>query len=208
MSEQRNLPRLTLPPIAGEQTEERLQAVTIGALQPLIGKNVIADYDARWPELYATEAAKIRAALGERALSLEHVGSTSVPGLPAKPLIDILLVVADTTDEAAYVPPLEGAGYALRLREPDWYQHRMLKGFDPEVNLHVFNPDCEETRRMLLMRDWLRANPADRDLYARTKRELAAREWKYMQNYADAKGAVVHEILSRAIAASDAEETA
>lgn len=184
-----------------EQSDERLRAVTIGALQPLTARIVIADYDAAWPRMFAAESAKIREALGERALLLEHVGSTSVHGLPAKPLIDILLVVADTTDEAAYVPTLEAAGYTLRIREPDWYQHRMFKGAMPEVNLHVFNPDCEESARMLLMRDWLRANPADHDLYAGTKRELAAREWKYMQNYADAKSDIVREILARAIAA-------
>ena len=120
-----------------------------------------------------------------------------VPGLPAKPLIDINLVVADTTDEDAYVPPLEALGYELRVREPDWFQHRMLRGCDPPVNLHVFPPGCEEVPRMLAFRDHLRTNEADRELYARAKRELAAKEWKYVQNYADAKTAVVQEILSR-----------
>lgn len=179
-------------------TEEQLRAVTIGELQPLAGRVRVVEYDPDWPRQFAAEAGKIRAALGQRVLLLEHAGSTSVPGLAAKPLIDIVLVVADTTDEAAYVPDLERAGYVLRIREPDWYQHRMLKGADPDVNLHVFSPDCEEVERMLLMRDWLRANTADRELYARTKRELAAREWKYTQHYADAKTAVVEAILARA----------
>ena len=118
-------------------------------------------------------------------------------GLPAKPLIDINLVVPDTTDEAAYVPPPEAIGYVLRIREPDWFEHRMLRGFDPPVNLHVFPPGCEEVERMLRFRDHLRTNEADRELYNRTKRELAAKEWKYVQNYADAKSAVVQEILAR-----------
>jgi GrpB-like predicted nucleotidyltransferase (UPF0157 family) len=131
-------------------------------------------------------------------LQLDHVGSTSVRGLPAKPLIDINMVVADTTDEDAYVPPLEGLGYELRVREPDWYEHRLLRGFDPPVNLHVFNPGCEEVEQMLLLRDWLRTHEEDRDLYARRKRELAAQEWKYVQNYADAKSEVIQEILARA----------
>jgi GrpB-like predicted nucleotidyltransferase (UPF0157 family) len=121
-----------------------------------------------------------------------------VPGLAAKPLIDINLVVSDTTDEAAYVPQLEAVGYSLRVREPDWYEHRLLRGFDPPVNLHVFPPGCEEVERTLVFRDWLLANGADRELYARTKRELAQKDWKYVQNYADAKTAVIQEILGRA----------
>ena len=130
-------------------------------------------------------------------LQLDHVGSTSVPGLPAKQLIDINLVVADTTDEDTYVPPLEAVGYELRVREPDWHQHRLLRGFDPPVNLHVFPKGCEEVERMLRFRDHLRTNDADRKLYERAKRELAAQEWKYVQNYADAKSTVVQDILSR-----------
>ncbi len=190
------------PASAAPSTEEQILAARIGPTQPLNGPVYLAEYDPAWPQMYLVEAAKIRAALGERALSLEHVGSTSVPGLAAKPLIDILLVVADSSDEAAYVPALEAQGYALHIREPEWYQHRVLKGINPAVNLHVFSPGCVETRRMLLMRDWLRATPADRDLYERTKRDLAQREWKYVQNYADAKSAVVEEILARASAAS------
>ncbi len=178
-------------------TEEEMRAATIGPLQPLAGKIVIVDYDPRWPEQYTTEARKIRGALGARALLLEHVGSTSVPNLAAKPILDILLVVADSADEASYVPALEQTGYVLRNREPAWYEHRVLKGVDPAVNLHVFSPDCPETERMLLMRDWLRTHDDDRDLYERTKRKLAEREWKYVQNYADAKTAVVEEILAR-----------
>jgi GrpB-like predicted nucleotidyltransferase (UPF0157 family) len=185
-------------------TEEQILAAHVGLTQPLNGRVYLADYDPAWPQLYASEAGKIRAALGERALLLEHVGSTSVPGLAAKPLIDILLVVADSADETAYVPALEAQGYALRIREPGWYQHRMLKGARPEVNLHIFSPGCVEIRRMLLMRDWLRANEADRERYERTKRDLAQREWKYVQNYADAKGEVVEAILARAARASDA----
>jgi GrpB-like predicted nucleotidyltransferase (UPF0157 family) len=185
-------------------TEEQILAAHVGPTQPLNGRVHLADYDPAWPQLYANEAEKIRTALGERALLLEHVGSTSVPGLAAKPLIDILLVVADSADETAYVPALEAQGYALRIREPGWYQHRVLKGANPEVNLHVFSPGCVEIHRMLLMRDWLRANEADRERYERTKRDLAQREWKYMQNYADAKSEVVEAILARAASASDA----
>jgi GrpB-like predicted nucleotidyltransferase (UPF0157 family) len=179
-------------------TEEEMRAATIGPLQPLAGKIVIVDYDPRWPEQYATEARKIRGALGARALLLEHVGSTSVPNLAAKPILDIVLVVADSADEASYVPALEQTGYVLRNREPAWYEHRVLKGVEPTVNLHVFSPGCPETERMVRMRDWLRTHEDDRALYEKTKRELAQRTWKYVQNYADAKTAVVEAILARA----------
>jgi GrpB-like predicted nucleotidyltransferase (UPF0157 family) len=191
-----------LPAQTHETTEEEMRAATIGPLQPLNGPVLIVDYNPEWPRQFDAEAAKIRAALGERALLLEHVGSTSVPGLAAKPILDILLVVGDTRDEAAYVPPLEAVGYVLRNREPAWYEHRVLKGVDPAVNLHVFPAGCEETERMLLMRDWLRAHQDDRELYERTKRALAQRTWKYTQNYADAKTTVVEEILARARAAA------
>jgi GrpB-like predicted nucleotidyltransferase (UPF0157 family) len=178
--------------------DAQIEAAHVGGNLPQYQDIVIADYDPEWPHWFEQAAERIRGALGDRVLQLDHVGSTSVPGLPAKPLIDINLVVADTTDEDAYVPPLEAIGYELRVREPDWFEHRMLRGFDPPVNLHVFPRGCEEIDRMLRFRDHLRTNEADRELYARTKRELSGQAWKYVQNYADAKTAVVREILSRA----------
>jgi GrpB-like predicted nucleotidyltransferase (UPF0157 family) len=180
------------------QTEEQILAVRLGPVAPLNGPIYIADYDPEWPRLFAREAERVRAVLGDRVLMLEHVGSTSVPGLAAKPRIDMLLVVPDSADEPAYVPDMEAAGYTLVIREPDWYQHRAFKGPDVDINLHVFSPGCTEIERMRRFRDWLRGNVADRELYERTKRELARREWKYTQNYADAKTAVVEEILARA----------
>ena len=179
-------------------TEEHIRAATIGELVPLVGPIHIVDSDPQWPRLFAREAERIQAALGDRVLLLEHVGSTSVPGLAAKPRIDVLLVVANSADEPAYVPALEAAGYVLRIREPAWYEHRLFEGPDTDINLHVFSPGCPEIDRMLLFRDWLRSHAADRRLYERTKRELARQDWKYTQNYADAKTAVVEEILARA----------
>jgi GrpB-like predicted nucleotidyltransferase (UPF0157 family) len=158
----------------------------------------IVEYDPRWPELFAREADRIRSVLGSEALRIEHVGSTSVPGLAAKPVIDLLLAVADSAREVAYAPALEAAGYALRIRELDWYEHRMFKGPDTDINLHVFSSGCAEIDRMLLFRDWLRSNAADRDLYARTKLALAQKDWTEVQHYADAKTAVVAEITARA----------
>lgn len=180
------------------RTEEEIAAYTIGELRPLTEPILIADYDPTWPALFEREAERIRRALGDRVVALEHVGSTSVPGLAAKPRIDVLLVVPDSSDEPAYVPALEAAGYVLRIREPDWHQHRVLKGPDTDVNLHVFSPGCVEIERMLRFRDWLRANDVDRALYERTKRELATRPWKHVQHYADAKTEVVEQILARA----------
>jgi GrpB-like predicted nucleotidyltransferase (UPF0157 family) len=159
---------------------------------------VLVDYDPDWPRLFEREAARIGDALGGRALQIEHVGSTAVPGLAAKPVVDVALVVADSSDETAYVDALEAAGYVLRIREPDWFEHRLLKGPDTSVNVHVFSAGCPEVERMLLFRDWLRRNEADRELYERAKRELARKEWKYVQHYADAKSDVVERIIARA----------
>jgi GrpB-like predicted nucleotidyltransferase (UPF0157 family) len=158
----------------------------------------LVEYDPAWPELYEREAERIRAALGDRLRVLEHAGSTSVPGLAAKPIIDIVLAVADSADESAYVPALDDAGYVLAIREPDWHEHRLLKGNDPTVNLHIFSHGSAEVERMLAFRDRLRTNEAERLLYERTKRELAQRTWTYVQDYADAKTQIVEAILARA----------
>jgi GrpB-like predicted nucleotidyltransferase (UPF0157 family) len=181
-----------------EISDEELQKVIIGELKPHNAPITLVDYDTEWPRLFQREEQRIRAALDDVVLRLEHVGSTSVPGLAAKPIIDILLVVRDSADEASYVLALEGAGYVLRAREPDWFEHRCLKGQDPAVNLHVFSDGVAEIERMLRFRDWLRHDDVDRELYESTKRKLAQRTWRHMQHYANAKSAVVEEILARA----------
>ncbi|HVS05306.1 MAG TPA: GrpB family protein [Candidatus Dormibacteraeota bacterium] len=179
-------------------TEEQIRAVTIGELEPLSARVRLVDYDPGWPDRFRREAERIRAVLGDRVLQLEHVGSTAVPGLSAKPIIDLLLVLENSADEPAYVPAMETAGYVLRIREPEWNEHRLFKGPDTNINLHVFSSGCPEIERMLAFRNWLRINPSDRELYARTKLELAQKKWKYVQNYADAKTAVVEQIMVRA----------
>jgi GrpB-like predicted nucleotidyltransferase (UPF0157 family) len=182
--------------------EERLRAVTIGELRPLDGPIRLVEYDPAWPQRFAHEAQRIRAALGARALAVEHCGSTAVPGLAAKPLVDVVLAVADAGDEAAYLPDLSAAGYVLRIREPDWLQHRLLVTPASDVNLHVFSAGCPEIARMLRFRDWLRGNADDRRRYEDVKQRLAAQDWRYVQEYADAKSRVVTEILDRADAAA------
>jgi len=191
-------PAVDEPPLT---RDEEIAAARIGPPEILDAPILLADYDPGWPALFEREAARIRRALGDRALRVEHVGSTSVPLLAAKPRIDILLVVADSSDEATYVPALEAAGYVLRIREPAWHEHRMLNGPDTPLNLHVFSSGSPEVERLLRFRDHLRRSDADRRHYETTKRALASKKWKDTQHYADAKTAVVEEILARADAA-------
>src|SRR5262245_9224483 len=179
-------------------TEEQIIAATVGPRQPLNGTIYLAPHDPAWPSLFTRLKAQIQEALGDAILLLEHVGSTSVPGLSAKPIIDMVMAVADSSDETSYVKPLEAMGYMLRIREPSWYEHRLLKSPAIQANLHVFSAGCQEIQRMVLFRDWLRNHIDDRLLYEATKRDLAARTWNYTQNYADAKSEVVQAILARA----------
>lgn len=173
---------------------------------PFGDQPVVVDPDPGWADLFEQDAAVIRAALGDVALAVEHVGSTSVPGLPAKAVIDILLLVPDSGDETAYLPAMEAAGYRLRVREPEWLEHRVVAlrvtdGDSHNANVHVLSPGGAadtEIARMRMFRDWLRAHPDDRDRYAAVKRELATRRWRYVQDYADAKTEVVEQILAKA----------
>ena len=178
--------------------ERDLRPLSLGPLDRVHGGIALAEPDPRWPQLYEREAARIRSLLGDEVLILEHVGSTSVAGMPAKPVIDILLIVPDSRDEAAYAPRLEAGGYVLRIRETDWHQHRMFKGPDTNVQVHVFSHGSPEIERMVGFRDRLRTHPEEFELYLATKRELAARDWEFVQQYADAKSAVVESITARA----------
>jgi len=121
---------------------DQLAAGWVGGAKPPDQPIVIVEPDAAWPAEFAIAADRVRSLLGDTALRIEHVGSTSVPGLPAKPIIDIDLHVADTAAEDAYVPVLEKEGYRLVLREPWWNGHRMLVGPNGRVNLHVFPADA------------------------------------------------------------------
>lgn len=184
--------------MANDPIEERIREVIIGEIESLA--IVVVDYDPAWAERFRHEETKIRAALGEAALAIEHIGSTSVPGLAAKPIVDILLVAEDSSDEASYAPALESAGYVLRVREPHFDEHRMFRTPEKDAHVHVFSPGSPEIVRYLLLRDHLRDNDEDRELYAQTKRDLASRDWPSMQHYAEAKTEVIEGIIARAVA--------
>lgn len=185
-------------PTPNTMTEAQILAASVVPPAQLNGPIKLSPYHSRWPSDYEHLANQIHQALGDIVLQLEHVGSTSVPGLAAKPIIDMVMVVADSSAESTYVPPLEQIGYTLKIREPDWNEHRLLKPKTIDGNLHVFSQGCEEIKKMIRFRDWLRTHPDDRQLYENTKLSLAAKTWKYTQNYADAKSEVIQTIMNRA----------
>ncbi len=180
------------------RNDEELQKLIVGELKPHNAPIILVEYDPHWPKAFEREANRVRSILGDKIIQVEHVGSTSVPGLCAKPIIDMLLVVENSADEPSYVPALAAAGYTLRIREPEWFEHRMFKGPDIDINLHVFGSGTSEIDRMLRFRDWLRSNETDRNKYAQVKRDLAKNKWRHIQNYADAKTSIVQEIMERA----------
>ncbi len=156
----------------------------------------LVEYDASWPAKFATHAAAIAAALGGQALLIEHIGSTSVPGLIAKAKVDILLVVPNSADEPAFLPQMEAAGYQFRIREPHWHEHRLFSPPERDANIHVVSQGCTAIERWLTFRDRLRSDRGDRDLYASTKQELAGQRWPDTNAYADAKGEVIERIIA------------
>ena len=165
----------------------------------------LADADPGWSDVFVSIAATIKNALGERAIMIEHVGSTAVPGLAAKPVIDVGLTVADSADEAAYLPDLLRLGFEHIVREPWWYEHRCLRLAEPRCNLHVFSPGCPEPVRHRIFRDWLTANAADRRLYEQSKRdaaEAARTSGEDVTGYNARKQAVIRAIYGRAFAAA------
>lgn len=157
---------------------------------------VVVDYDPSWPDRYAILAGEIRAALGDAVLDLDHVGSTAVPGLAAKDVVDIDLTVADPRDEPAYLPALAGIGWRHELREPSWHEHRGLSRREPRANLHVFGPDCPEVIRHRMFRDWLRSHPDDRRRYEAAKRS-AVPGGGHVMDYNARKQDTVREIYDR-----------
>lgn len=189
-----------------ELTDEYIQKVVINGNIEHNQTILLKPYDDRWPALFKREKNRISKILRDRALMIEHIGSTSVPGLTAKPIIDILLVVDDAGKEELYVNDLCEHGYILRIKEPDFENHHMFKGPDTDINLHVFSKNSKEIEKYLLFRNYLRHHDDARQLYEDTKKELAKKTWKYVQNYADAKTDVVQKILKAAIEENNQNE--
>ena len=176
-------------------TDDDLARLLVHGPRPV--RVTLSEYDPAWPRRFRERAAELREVLGHRAVLVEHIGSTSVPGLAAKPVVDIVVGIEDPDDEPAYLPDLEAAGYDLRVREP---HHRRLRTGDPDepVNLHCYPPGHAEVRKYLVFRDRLRADAADRQLYEAAKRALADREWPDMNYYAEAKSPTIQAVLARA----------
>lgn len=183
--------------------EKHMAAARVDGDSPLSDPIVIVESAPDWPDRFNEHAEAISQALTDVALRIEHVGSTSVPGLPAKPIIDIDAHVADSSAEQHYVPALQAIGYRMVIREPWWNGHRML--VTPQeagrVNLHVFPADAPEPLRHLLFRDWLRSHPKDRERYAAAKRELARSTAGHPADYNLAKNEVIDEIFAHIFSA-------
>lgn len=181
-------------------TPEQHAAGLVGEAPRRWSAVVVDDYDSRWPLWYETTRARLTEALGDLVLDIEHVGSTAVPGLPAKPVIDIDLTVPDSADEAGYLPALDRIGFRLVLREPWWHGHRMLVSAADDVHLHVWPPGAPEPVRHRLFRDWLRTHPEDLRRYADAKRRLARDTAQRPGDYSLAKNDVIDGIFAKIFA--------
>ena len=156
----------------------------------------VLPYDEQWSQIYLTQKKLILAELGNTILSIEHIGSTSVPNLSAKLVIDIDLIVEDPNQEDLYVSKLHKLGYDLTVREPSWYGHRMLRLDAPRVNLHIFPPMCPEHWRHLLFKEWLMNHPDDLFLYCKAKEE-AQNQVENSHEYNGKKQPVIHKIYQK-----------
>jgi GrpB-like predicted nucleotidyltransferase (UPF0157 family) len=180
-------------------TDETLETGLIGGVEKRDIK--IAEYDPKWPALFEKHAKTIADAIGSAARRIEHIGSTSVPSLAAKPIIDILVVVKDSGDESVYLRQLEAAGYLLRVREPDWYEHRMFRTPERDVHVHIYSDGCPEIQRNLTFRDRLRRDSDYRKHYEQIKRQLVTQDWPDMNAYAQAKTQAIEDIIAASQAA-------
>jgi GrpB-like predicted nucleotidyltransferase (UPF0157 family) len=155
----------------------------------------IVSYDAIWPERFGGWRARLAEVLGSTARRIEHVGSTAVPGLPAKPLIDIEVSVDDLEDESGYVPSIEALGVQLRSRDLEHRFFRPFSGLPREVHIHVCALDGQWEKRHLLFRDYLRTDAPARQAYA-TSKKLAAKRWSDDRvAYGEAKDDQIRELM-------------
>ena len=174
--------------------DKPLKIGVIGGIEKRIIQ--IVDYDERWITKFEEHSNNIQAILGDVVVNIEHIGSTAVPDLAAKPIIDILLIVKDASDESKYLTKMEAAGYQLRVREPDFHEHRMFRTIKKDVHIHIFSEGSTEIDRYLVFRNRLRQNENDRKAYEAIKRKLATNEWNKMDDYAQAKTEIIERIIS------------
>ena len=189
-----------------QPTQEEIDAARVDHDAWAVEAVEVLPPDPTWAEWYDVVRDRIREALGDRVVALEHVGSTSVPGLWAKPVIDVDLTVASSADEDAWLPDLERAGFVLRVREPGWEEHRLVRGEDPDTNVHVWSVGAREPRKHALFRDWLRTHPEDREQYAEVKRAAAAQGFTDVMQYNNVKAWLIYDIYEKAFAADPDHE--
>lgn len=204
-AQQQGLTAATLPVEQRHALGRRAMAVlwpghvaTAGSARPPSELIELVDYDPSWPVRFSQWQQRIVDALGSVACSVEHVGSTSVPGLVAKPIVDIQVSVRDLEDEDAYVTALAQIGLQLRTRDE---YHRYFRPFPDrprDVHVHVCGVDSQWAQDHLLFRDYLRTHPDACAAYLAAKRAAVADWADDSYGYTDAKSAVVNRILARA----------
>ena len=158
----------------------------------------LVPYDPTWPSRFEEWKQRLLAALPQPPHRIDHVGSTAVPGLAAKPVVDIQISVGDPNDEASYVPAIESLGVQLRNRDEDHRFFRPFAALPRDVHVHVCQAGSEWERRHLLFRDYLRAHPAARQAYLQAKEEAAARWADDRVAYTEAKGMVIGQLTAEA----------
>jgi GrpB-like predicted nucleotidyltransferase (UPF0157 family) len=163
---------------------------------------VIVDYDPRWPAMYQEEKDRVLGAIGHLVVAIEHIGSTAVPGLGAKPIIDIMTAVPSLADAPACVEPLERIGYEyIPEYEADFPERRYFRKRPVRVDthhLHMVEQDSGFWERHILFRDDLRVHPETAHEYERLKRELAAQFGSDRDGYTDAKTSFIESVVAQA----------
>lgn len=178
-----------------------MAAAVVGDFPASRAAVTVVDYDPRWTEQFRSMKDQLKRALGGTALSIEHVGSTSVPELPAKPIIDVDIVVANADDEDKYISALGTLGMRMVIREPWWHGHRMFVDDHGAANIHIWPDGAAEPVRHILFRDWLRTHQDDLERYAQVKRNLSVEFNDEPDRYNLAKNTVIDQIYARIFAA-------
>lgn len=156
----------------------------------------VVDYDPHWPALFETLRAEVAGAIGDLALAIEHVGSTAVPGLAAKPIIDIDVLLRSASDLSVCIERLAALGYEHRgdLGIPEREAFATPPG-RPAHHLYVCPPESREFRRHVAVRDYLRTHPSDASAYGELKRSLAVRYRDERSAYNDGKQEFIESLL-------------